>query len=169
MALLVVLPSNDAAPTAAQNGAAPVAAQDGRAGQLSWSPGGQKFGAGRGSRSQECAQNVEPVGQLGGPSDAIAVGGGYAYVAAEQAGLRVLDVGDPRRATEVGFYQVWSGAEAVTLAGNHVYVSAGRGGLWILRFTAPSPPVAPTPIAPTQGARNFRAYVPLVSVHRCMG
>ena len=68
------------------------------------------------------------VGQIGGPTQGIAVQGGYAYVG---VGMRlvVLDVSNPSDLREVGATPPFSHAvEDVALSGTLAYVAAGGAG-----------------------------------------
>ncbi|MBN1139529.1 MAG: hypothetical protein JXM73_23335 [Anaerolineae bacterium] len=80
------------------------------------------------------------VGQVGGPTSAVAVQGDYAYVG---VGLRlvVLDVTDPAMPTEAGAtipfpYYV----EAIALCGTRAYVAAGGAGLRVVDVSDPATP-----------------------------
>lgn len=80
------------------------------------------------------------VGQIGGPTSAVAVQDNYAYVG---VGLRliVLDVTNPATPTEVGatapfpFY-----VEDIALSGTRAYLAAGGAGLRVVDITDPGNP-----------------------------
>jgi hypothetical protein len=71
----------------------------------------------------------------------------YAYVAAGDGGLRVIDISDPASPREVGYYDTPGWAQEVALGGDpspgsggvDVYLADGVGGLLILRFGEGSP------------------------------
>jgi hypothetical protein len=75
------------------------------------------------------------------------VAGGYAYVAAGWAGLRVIDVRTPSAPVEVGFAETSASAQSVAVSGGYAYVASGRphlpgeGGLAVIDVTTPSAPV----------------------------
>ncbi len=71
----------------------------------------------------------------------VAVRGALAYVAAGAAGLRVLDVSDPTRPTEIGSSSLRGYAEGVAVAGSIAYLADGPYGLRIIDASAPSHPV----------------------------
>lgn len=124
-------------------GTAVVQAQVSRA-----STGGSLLDAGRGvdlpagpvERGQG-SPALQMVGQVGGPTEAVAVQGDYAYVG---VGLRlvVLDVSDPATPVEIGstapFPQFVKG---VAVSGTVAYVAAGTAGLRIVDISTPAEPV----------------------------
>jgi hypothetical protein len=69
----------------------------------------------------------------------VAVQDGYAYVAAGQSGVRVLDVSDPTYPTEIGASDQPADAEAIAVADSNLYVGDASGGLWILRAASARP------------------------------
>ena len=60
------------------------------------------------------------------------VSGSTAYVGA--GGLRVVDVSNPARPTEVGYHATLGQAHGVYVSGSTVYVADGSGGLLILSY-----------------------------------
>jgi len=81
------------------------------------------------------------VGEVGGPTQSVAVQGDYAYVG---VGLRlvVLDVTNPAAPTEVGAtapfpYYV----EDIALSGTRAYVAAGGAGLRLVDISDPASPI----------------------------
>jgi hypothetical protein len=87
--------------------------------------------------------NPIPVGQTGVLGDlvrGIDLAPGYAYVAASQAGLRIIEVTDPEHPTEVGAIEVTGGAYDVAVADAYGYVAAGGGGLRVISIADPSEP-----------------------------
>jgi hypothetical protein len=84
-----------------------------------------------------------------GPATGVAVRGSYAYVAAGDAGLRVMDISNPASPIEVGYFDTPGWAQKVALAGApsvpeqqgdsavsgqaYVYLADENGGLWILQ------------------------------------
>lgn len=87
------------------------------------------------------AQNVRLVGQLGGPLSTLAVRGDYAYVGIGPR-LAVVDVTNPYSPTLAGRSRVLPGpAEDVALAGDHAYVTLREAGFSVVDVsedTAPS-------------------------------
>jgi hypothetical protein len=80
------------------------------------------------------------VGQIGGPTQAVAVQGDYAYVG---VGLRliVLDVTNPITPTEVGSTPPFPYfVEDIALSGTRAYVAAGGAGLRIVDISNPGNP-----------------------------
>jgi len=69
----------------------------------------------------------------------IALSGTLAYVAADQGGLRVVDVSDPAAPREAGFYDTPGRAEGVAVSGGLAYVADGLG----LRVVDVANPAAP--------------------------
>jgi hypothetical protein len=80
------------------------------------------------------------VGQIGGPTRAVAVQGHYAYVG---VGLRlvVLDVSDPAELREVGVTRPFPHfVEDVAVSGTLAYVAAGGAGLRVVDISNPAAP-----------------------------
>lgn len=81
------------------------------------------------------------VGQIGGPTQAVAVQGNYAYVG---VGLRlvVLDISNPVTSTEVGSTTPFPYfVEDVVVSGTLAYVAAGGAGLRVVDVLTPTAPV----------------------------
>ena len=89
--------------------------------------------------AQDCP---ELVGSYVTPAWAhgVAVSGGYAYVADDIAGLRVIDVSDPSALEEVGFCDTPTQAQDVAVAGGYAYVADGITGLRVIAVSDPSAP-----------------------------
>jgi hypothetical protein len=64
-----------------------------------------------------------------GPARAVAIQNGYAFVAAEAAGLVVIDVTNPANPQPVGGYDTSGYAYDVAVSGNYAYVADYDGGL----------------------------------------
>ncbi len=80
------------------------------------------------------------VGQIGGPTQAVAVQGHYAYIG---VGLRlvVLDISDPANLTEVGSTAPFPYfVEGVVVSGTLAYVAAGGAGLRVVDVLNPADP-----------------------------
>lgn len=91
--------------------------------------------------STQQAQNVELVGQIGGPAKAVATQGGYAYVVTGPL-LVVVDVSDPANPTRVGSREMsMDNGRDVAVAGAYAYIAADRGGLRVLDVSDPANPV----------------------------
>jgi parallel beta-helix repeat protein len=97
------------------------------------------------STSQHPVAAVAPpswqmVGQIGGPTSAVAMLGNYAYVG---VGLRlvVLDVSDPTSPTEVGSTTPFPYfVEDISVSGTRAYVAAGGAGLRVVDISDPTDP-----------------------------
>jgi hypothetical protein len=72
---------------------------------------------------------------------AIAVSGGYAYVADDEAGLRVVDVSTPSAPFEVALVDTQGLASGVAVSGGHAYVADSWAGLRVIDVSTPSAPV----------------------------
>ncbi|MET0647679.1 MAG: Ig-like domain-containing protein, partial [Pyrinomonadaceae bacterium] len=75
-----------------------------------------------------------------GYANNVKVAGGYAYVAAGAAGLRVVDVRNPRAPQVVGGLDTDGNADDVRVVGDLAFVADGPGGLKIMNITVPSAP-----------------------------
>jgi len=64
----------------------------------------------------------------------------YAYLAAYQDGLRVVDIEDPTNPTEVGFYDSPGEARGVYVSGNYAYLADGFNGLRVVDIEDPTNP-----------------------------
>jgi uncharacterized protein (TIGR03437 family) len=72
--------------------------------------------------------------------EGVAVAGRLAYVAAGGAGLRVVDVSDPTRPTEVGAFDTRGYSEGIAVVGTTVYLADGPYGLRIFDVSNPKSP-----------------------------
>ena len=100
---------------------------------------------------------LKVVGQIGGPTKAIAVQGDYAYVG---TGIRleVLDVSDPASRLVVGATKPFGGeVRDIVVADDYAYVATAGGGLNIVNI---SDPVQAT----VQGVYNTPGYTESVTV-----
>lgn len=80
------------------------------------------------------------AGQIGGPTQGIAVQGNYAYIGVGTR-LVILSITDPDQPTEVGKTKVFSDyVRGVAVQGSYAYVSAGTAGLRVIDITNPSSP-----------------------------
>lgn len=94
----------------------------------------------------------------------VAVSGNYAYLAAIEDGLAVLDVSDPAHPNEVGICDTPGSARWVDLALPYAYIADMDGGLRILDVSSPSSPVEVGQLATPEAALGIkvlggRAYV----------
>ena len=64
----------------------------------------------------------------------VALGGDKAYVAADEAGLRVISVADAANPVEVGHYDMPGWVNGVTAVGGYAYVAYGENGLQIFQY-----------------------------------
>jgi hypothetical protein len=88
---------------------------------------------------------VEHVAHVGLSVYNLFVQGDYAYLAAGRDGLRILNISNPDRPVEVGFYApennpLWS-AEEVIVRDHYAYVAAKYAGLCIIDISDPTRPV----------------------------
>lgn len=86
------------------------------------------------------AEILKVVGQVGGPTQAVAVQGNYAYVG---VGLRliVLDISAPTVLREVGAALPFEGfVEDVAVLGSIAYIAAGGAGLYLVDISNPAKP-----------------------------
>lgn len=82
------------------------------------------------------------AGQVGGPTQAVAVQGDYAYVG---VGMRlvILAVSNPAAPKEVGAREPFGWyIEDVAVVGNMAFVAAGGAGLYIIDVSNPTSPIA---------------------------
>jgi hypothetical protein len=87
------------------------------------------------------AQNVELVGQIGGPAKAVASQGDYAYVVTGPR-LVIVDISDPANPTRVGSHEISVDyGRDVAVAGAYAYIAADEGGLRVLDVSDPANPV----------------------------
>ena len=93
--------------------------------------------------SAAAADCPEFVGSVDTPgyARAVAVSGGYAYVADYQSGLRVIDVSTPSTPVEVAFVDTPDHAQGVAISGGYAYVADYRSGLRVIDVSPPSTPV----------------------------
>jgi len=80
-------------------------------------------------------------GHARGPAQDIAVQGQYAYVAAQEGGLIILDVSDPANPVRVSSHETSGPAQCVAAAGNHAYVADGSAGLQVIDVSDPANPM----------------------------
>ncbi len=89
---------------------------------------GMALGAGSGPRAAAQGQNVELVGQIGGPVRAVAVQGRYAYIGVGPR-LVVVDVSNPAAPRKVGESGVLPETVlGVAVSGAYAYVADGGCG-----------------------------------------
>ena len=81
------------------------------------------------------------IGQLGGPTQTVAILGTYAYAG---VGLRlvILDISDPSQMKEVGVTAPFPHfVQDIAISGRLAYVAAGGGGLRVVDVSNPASPV----------------------------
>ena len=76
---------------------------------------------------------------LGGDSRAVAVSGNYAYVAARDSGIYVVDVTNAASPVKLNSLKI-ARANGLLCSGNYLYVAAGDSGLGIFNITSPATP-----------------------------
>jgi hypothetical protein len=84
------------------------------------------------------------VGAIDTPGDAndLVVVGDYAFVADNQAGLRIINITNPEEPVEVGFFDSPGTALHVAISGDDAYIADGPGGLCIVDISDPENPDA---------------------------
>ena len=70
----------------------------------------------------------------------VAVSDGYAYVAANSEGLKVIDIGDPSSPETVGHFVAPTGVMSVALANGLAYVGTELSGLRVVDISSPTSP-----------------------------
>ncbi len=92
-------------------------------------------------------RSYEPLSSMGSVSFSdggknVAVDGDYAYVAAGEAGLVVVDISDPETPKVVGSYLDDSGklAEDVAVSNGYAYVAYGKAGFVVVDVSTPASP-----------------------------
>jgi len=70
----------------------------------------------------------------------VALDHGYAYVAAGESGLRIVEVADPGNLREVGFYDTPGWAEGIAVAGDFAFVGGHDAGLRVVDISDPANP-----------------------------
>jgi hypothetical protein len=68
------------------------------------------------------------------------VRGKYAYCAARNAGLDIIDISEPTQTVRIGNYDTPGDASAVYISGNYAYVADDGSGLQIIDVSTPSTP-----------------------------
>lgn len=68
------------------------------------------------------------------------INGQYAYVAAGEVGLRIINVGDPYLPVEVGYCDTVGYVTALFVSGNYAYLVSGDYGMVIVDVNQPSTP-----------------------------
>ena len=90
--------------------------------------------------------------------------GDYAYVAAYDAGLRVVDVFTPTNPTEVGYYDTPGYARGVAVAGNYAYVADGGSGLQVVDVSDPERPLQKAKIPTRDMVRSIAQTGDVVAI-----
>lgn len=76
----------------------------------------------------------------GGEAQKIVVNDGYAYLAARQSGLKIVDVRDVHNPVLVGGYDTTGHATFVDYSQGHVAISSGGGGVYLFDVSDPAAP-----------------------------
>jgi hypothetical protein len=86
--------------------------------------------------------NVRLMGSCRTPglAMAVAVSGGYAFVADWSSGLRVISLSDPAHPAEVGHIDTPDSAERIAVSGNYAYMTCLGAGLRIISVADPTHP-----------------------------
>jgi hypothetical protein len=107
--------------------------------------------------STSAVEKLKVIGQIGGPTKAVAVSGNYAYVG---VGMRVmvLDISNPASPSEIGVTQPFEGeVRDIAVSGNFAYVAAAETGLYIVNITNPAKPI-------TTGQLDTKGYAEGIAV-----
>ena len=70
----------------------------------------------------------------------MAVASNFAYVADQEAGLRVISVANPAAPVEIGFFDTQY-AQGVAVGGNYAYIADWHFGLVVINIASPAAPV----------------------------
>lgn len=84
---------------------------------------------------------IKLMGLIEGPAQSVTVRGNYAYLAAGEAGLRIIDVSDPAAPSQVGRQDTPGEAINVDVAGSYAYLATKEAGLRVIDIsdvTAPA-------------------------------
>ena len=71
----------------------------------------------------------------------VAISGSYAFVAAESAGIHIVDITDPTNASLVATVQTVGSAQSIFIDGDYAYIGSIAGGLEVIDVADPSSPV----------------------------
>lgn len=82
---------------------------------------------------------VNTVSLTGNALD-VEISGNYAFVAAGNAGVHVVDITDPANASLVASIATAGSAQSISISGNYAYVGGGAGGLEIIDISDPTVP-----------------------------
>ena len=83
-----------------------------------------------------------------GTMNEVAVAGDYAYIAASDYGLMIVNVSDPQHPAEASTFSTYV-AEGVAVSGNYAYIADGTNGLRIVDVSNPSSPSEAGSYAPS--------------------
>jgi hypothetical protein len=87
------------------------------------------------------AENLEFVGQIGGPAEAVASQGNYAFVVTGPL-LVILDISDHSNPVRVSSHEITNGhGRDVAIAGDYAYIAAGAAGLRIFDISDVTHPI----------------------------
>ncbi len=91
-----------------------------------------------------------------GSAQDIFVVGKYAYVAAGEMGLQILDISNPYKPNLLGGFDSAGSAQGVFVRGNYAYLADGKEGLRVVDITDPKSPKETGGLAPRnpQGAKK---------------
>ncbi len=99
------------------------------------------LGAGTPLWAQPISWNVTWLGEVEADSAiAVAIQGSFAYVAAGESGLRVMDVYDPETPYQAGIYDTDGIAVDVALSSDYAYVADTWNGLRVVNVSNPNLP-----------------------------
>lgn len=77
---------------------------------------------------------------ISGEAQKVKVSGNYAYIAARQGGLQVVDITNPNAPVKVGGYTTSGYASGVDVFENYVAISSGSGGAYVFDVSTPANP-----------------------------
>ncbi|NQT35693.1 choice-of-anchor D domain-containing protein, partial [bacterium] len=75
-----------------------------------------------------------------GSALSVYVDGDFAYVADDEAGLRIIDIYNPEDLYEVGSYDSDGNCSGVVVVDNYAYVADGSGGMLVVDLSSPQEP-----------------------------
>ncbi len=95
---------------------------------------------------------------------AIDVAGAYAYVAAGEAGLQIVDVSNAALPTVVGAYDTLGSTTGIDVQGRYAYLADGQGGVKVIDVSNPLAPVLASRLEIGDAAYDIVADGPLLFV-----
>jgi len=108
--------------------------------------------------------------QFGGPSDAVVVSEGIAYVAERGEGIEVLNVTNPQNIVEIRqFYDDYSSFQDLEVRDDLLYTAAGKSGLLVFNISDVTTSFKPFPFPEAQEITNSTNFLTLDGNFAYMG